>query len=83
MSNNGKATLASVWYKIGLPKNIGTTAVHTDTNDPIIINFLKSIGKLINTSLTSKARNIRIKAELKIRPPINPPPGLLCPAKKT
>lgn len=64
-----------------LPKNIGTDAVATDMSEPIIINFLKSIGKLFNTSFTSKARNIKINAELKIKPPIKPPPGLLWPAK--
>ena len=75
--------VSSLWYRNDLPKKTGTIAVSAEIMAPTIINFLKSIGKLSNTSCTSKARNIRIKAELKIRPPIKPPPGLLCPAKKT
>ena len=39
-------------------KNIGITAVANDTNEPIIINILKSSGKATNTCLTSKAKNI-------------------------
>ncbi|GAB5858150.1 hypothetical protein JMUB7542_27870 [Staphylococcus aureus] len=35
-----------------------------DTNAPIIIKILKSIGKLSKTSSTLKARNIKINAEL-------------------
>ena len=64
-------------------KNVGIIAVIDETNAPIIIKILKSIGKLSNTSSTLKARNIKINAELNIKPPIKPPPGLLWPAKKT
>ena len=39
-------------------QNIGITAVANDTNEPIIINILKSSGKATNTCLTSKAKNI-------------------------
>ena len=63
-------------------KNVGIIAVIDETNAPIIIKILKSIGKS-NTSSTLKARNIKINAELNIKPPIKPPPGLLWPAKKT
>ena len=54
-------------------KNVGIIAVIDETKAPIIIKILKSIGKLSNTSSTLKARNIKINAELNIKPPIKPP----------
>ena len=58
-------------------KNVGIIAVIDETNAPIIIKILKSIGKLSNTSSTLKARNIKINAELNIKPPIKPPPAIV------
>ncbi|SPZ97884.1 Uncharacterised protein [Staphylococcus aureus] len=61
----GSVNVVSIATKKVFQKNVGIIAVIDETNAPIIIKILKSIGKLSNTSSTLKARNIKINAGTK------------------